>query len=77
MATQTFIQTPVLTKAFAFGQDLFQMPDFTSQDYEERIDDLVEEAIDIDESLNESALRTAIENQVTDGFEFESAVAFA
>lgn len=62
-----FIKSSVLQESFEFGRNTVYNQDMPIEAYDQRI----QEFMDSNETPNNENLRTAIENQIEDGFEFE------
>ena len=69
------INNNVQQQAFDFGRQYFYMPDLTTEDYEEQINDLTEQAVEEDAAVTPSMLDTikdTIINIVEEGFSIEA-----
>lgn len=69
------INNNVQQKAFDFGRQYFYMPDLTTEDYNERINDLTEQAVEEDGNVTPSMLdiiKDTIINIVEEGFSIEA-----
>lgn len=67
MKNTKFVKNSILEKAFQFGRNTVYIQEMPVSEYDAQVDALM----DSTEIPTDENLRTAVENQIEDGFEFE------
>jgi len=67
MKNTKFVKNSILEKAFQFGRNTVYIQEMPVSEYDAQVDALMAST----ELSTDENLRTAVENQIEDGFEFE------
>lgn len=73
MKNTKFVKSSVLGKAFQFGRNTVYIQEMSVSEYDAQVDAIMAST----ESPTDENIRTAVENQIEDGFEFEQSLNLA